>query len=186
MSSKLQTSVFLVNLLRQFPFHQKHRRSHNDIDVRHIWEIGVRATRCDQRNENNQPWRPMEWELLTMKIFQWWTCHKDFPIYNVFGLMNENLQSINALGDRLTWFKSSLEYRDLYRLDGESMEFEWNIHTRFPTLQSFHKVSEKFTGRIIFMSMFNRLWWSKDNQKECESNAQFANLQGKRFEAGKW
>ena len=43
------------------------------------------------------------------------------------GKMNENPQSNIAWEDRLTWFKSSPEYRALDKIDGEPMEFEWNI-----------------------------------------------------------
>ena len=46
---------------------------------------------------------------------------------------------------------------------------------------------ENFTGRIIFMSMFNDIsWGSKDNEKECESSAQLVSLYAKRFSAGQW
>ena len=97
-----------------------------------------------------------------------------------FGKMNEDLQSNIAWEDRLTWFKSSPEYRALDRIDGEPMEFEWNIFPGFTTLQLCHKVQEllsrlsvtpeKFTGRIIFMSMFNDISWrSKNNKKEIRS-----------------
>ena len=51
------------------------------------------------------------------------------------GKMNENPQSNYAWEDRLTWFKSSSEYRTLDRIDGEPMEFEWNIFPGFTTLQ---------------------------------------------------
>ena len=54
------------------------------------------------------------------------------------------------------------------------MEFEWNIFPGFTTLQFVREVQEllsrlsveqeNFTGRIIFMSMFNDIsWGSKDN-----------------------
>ena len=113
------------------------------------------------------------------------------------GKMNENPQSNMAWEDRLTWFKSSPEDRALDRIDGEPMEFEWNIFKGFTTLQLSHKVQElllrlsvtpeKFTGRIIFMSMFNDIsWGSKENKKECESNAQLVSLFAKRFGAGQW
>ena len=36
MSSTLQASVFMEELLRHFAFHQKYRRSHYETDVRHI------------------------------------------------------------------------------------------------------------------------------------------------------
>ena len=40
------------------------------------------------------------------------------------GKIHENTQSNTAWEDRLTWFKSSPEYRALDRIDGEPMEFE--------------------------------------------------------------
>ena len=43
------------------------------------------------------------------------------------GEIHENAQSNIAWEDRLKWFKSSPEYRNLDRIDGEPMEFEWNI-----------------------------------------------------------
>ena len=58
------------------------------------------------------------------------------------GKMNENPQSNVEWEDRLTWFKSSPEYRTLDRIDGEPMEFEWNIFPGFTTLQLSHKVQE--------------------------------------------
>ena len=113
------------------------------------------------------------------------------------GKIHENPQSNTVWEDKLTWFKSSPQYRTLDRIDGEPMEFEWNIFPGFTTLQLCHKVQEllsrlsvtpeKFTGRIIFMSMFNDIsWGSKDNKKECESNAQLVSLYAKRFGAGQW
>ena len=113
------------------------------------------------------------------------------------GKMNENPQSNVAWEDRLTCFKSSPRYRALDIIDGEPMEFEWNIFPGFNTLQLCHKVQEllfklsitpdKFTGRIIFMSMFNGIsWGSKDNKKECEANAQLVSIYAKKFGAGQW
>ena len=58
------------------------------------------------------------------------------------GKMNENPQSINAWEDRLTWFKSSPEYRALDKIDGEPMELEWNISPGFTTLQRVREVQE--------------------------------------------
>ena len=99
-----------------------------------------------------------------------------------FGKMNENPPSNTVWEDKLTWFKSSQEYRNLDRIDGGPLEFEWNIFPGFTTLQLCNKVqefmskmsekTEEFTGRIIFMSMFNDISWrSQDNDQECELNA---------------
>ena len=43
------------------------------------------------------------------------------------GKIHENPQSNTAWEQRLEWFKTSQEYRNLDRIDGEPMEFEWNI-----------------------------------------------------------
>ena len=104
-----------------------------------------------------------------------------------FGKMNENLQSNTVWEDKLTCFKNSSRYRAWYTLDGEPMEFEWNIFPGFTTLQLCHKVQEFLskmseepedsTGRIIFMSMFNDISWrSKDNEQECELSAHLVSI----------
>ena len=47
------------------------------------------------------------------------------------GKILEHTQSNDAWEQRLGWFKSSPEYRALDRIDGETMEFEWNIFPGF-------------------------------------------------------
>ena len=64
-----------------------------------------------------------------------------------FGKMNENTQTNIAWEDRLTWFKSSPEHRALHTIDGEPMEFVWNIFPGFDTLQLVREVQE-FTVKI--------------------------------------
>ena len=95
------------------------------------------------------------------------------------------------------WFKSSPENRNFDRIDGEPMEFEWHIFPGFNTLQLTEEVKrlllrldetpENFTGRIIFMSMFNDIsCGSKDNEHECLANAKLVSLYAKRFGKGQW
>ena len=46
---------------------------------------------------------------------------------------------------------------------------------------------EDFSGRIIFMSMFNDTsWGSKDNEQECELSAQLVSIHARRFSPGRW
>ena len=87
--------------------------------------------------------------------------------------MNQNPTSNTAWERQLEWFKSSPEYRILDRIDGEPMEFEWNIFRGFTALQLVQEVQkfmnrmgehQQLQGRNIFMSMFNDIKWrSKDN-----------------------
>ena len=113
------------------------------------------------------------------------------------GKIHENPQSNIAWEERLEWFRSSPEYRTLDRIDGEPMEFEWNIFPGFNTLQLSQEVQElllrlyetpeNFTGRIIFMSMCNDIFCgSKDNEKECLANAKLVSLYAKRCGKGQW
>ena len=63
------------------------------------------------------------------------------------GKIFENPESNDAWEQRLGWIKSSQNYRNIDRIDGEPTEFEWNIFPGFNTLQLSEK-SQKFTVQI--------------------------------------
>ena len=113
------------------------------------------------------------------------------------GKMHQNPESNSVWEDKLTWFKSSSQYRTLDTIDAEPMEFEWNMFPGFTTLQLCNKVQdflskmsdppEQFKGLIIFMSMFNDiLWGSEDNEQECKSNANLVSIHARRLSPGRW
>ena len=112
------------------------------------------------------------------------------------GKVNQNPASSTGCEDQLGWFKDSPQYRTLDTIDGEPMEFEWNIFPGFTTLQLVQEVQqfmnkmgepEQFQGRIIFMSMFNDIIWEiTDNEQECIANATLVSVFAKRFPAGRW
>ena len=81
------------------------------------------------------------------------------------------------MGGKIGWITSSQSYRDFDGIDGEPTEFEWNIFPGFETLQLCDYVKsllsrlgetpEIFTGRILFMSMFNDIsCGTRDNEQE--------------------
>ena len=110
--------------------------------------------------------------------------------------MNQNPTSNTVWERQLEWFKDSSQYRTLDTIDGDPMEFEWNIFPSFTTLQLVDKVQQlmnkmsdpdQFQGRIIFMSMFNDIIWGiNDNELECIAYAQLVSLFARRFLAGRW
>ena len=112
------------------------------------------------------------------------------------GKVNQNPTSNTVWEEQLGWFKDSPQYRTLDTIDGEPMEFEWNIFPGFTTLQHINKVKVfmnkmsdpvQFQGRIIFKSMFNDIIWRiEDNEQECSANATLVSLFAKRFPAGRW
>ena len=88
------------------------------------------------------------------------------------GNMNENPESNFAWEEKLTWFKSSSQYRTLDTIDGEPMDSSGIFSQDSPHCSSATKSKssclkmsvepEEFTGRIIFMSMFNDISWGSD------------------------
>ena len=203
MSSTLQASVFMG---KNYSDNWHSIKNTEDLTMKQMFDISEKLI-SEQSDEiygvKTINWEESSWKYLSLigdeQVIS--LSHAKVYVFSdsvlCLGKMNENPQSNMAWEDRLTWFKSSPEYRALDRIDGEPMEFEWNIFPGFTTLQLSHKVQElllrlsvtpeKFTGRIIFMSMFNDIsWGSKDNKKECESNAQLVSLFAKRFGAGQW
>ena len=72
-----------------------------------------------------------------------------------------------------------------------------NIFPGFTTLQLYGKVTdllsrlgetpETFTGRILFISMFNDISCDgKDNEEECLANAEVVSIFAKKFGKGQW
>ena len=113
------------------------------------------------------------------------------------GKMFEKPESNEAWEQRLGRTKSPQNYRNFDKIDGESMEFEWNIFPGFNTLQLSKKVksllhrlgetTENSTGRILFMSMINDIsCGTKDNEQECLANARLVSLHARRFGKGLW
>ena len=82
-------------------------------------------------------------------------------------------------------------------INGEPTEFEWNIFPGFTTLQLCGKINdllsdlgetpEIFTGRILFMSMFNDISCDrKGNKDECLANAGVVKVLARKFGVGQW
>ena len=140
----------------------------------------------------------------TIIFGQWWRSHQSLACkglcifrFCVMSWKGEWEPSIKyCLGRKMSWFKDSTQYRTLDTIDGELMEFEWNIFTGFTTLQLVDKVQEfknkmgdptQFKERIIFMSMFNDIiWGSEDNERECRANATLVSAFAKRSPARRW
>ena len=112
------------------------------------------------------------------------------------GKIFENPESNDAWEQRLGWLKSSSEYRNFDRIDGEPMEFEWNIFPGFNALQLSDEVKglllklgetpENFTGRILFMSMFNDIFCGTRKRKIMSGKCQVRISVREKFGKGQW
>ena len=113
------------------------------------------------------------------------------------GKIHQNPESNEPWNKRIEWITFSQSYRNFDGINGEPTEFEWNISPGFDTLQLCDKVKdflsslgetpEYFTGRILFMSMFNDMsCGTKDNEEECLAHARVVSLYARKFGTGQW
>ena len=122
-----------------------------------------------------------------------------FSDYSVLclGKVLQHPESNEAWKNRVAGARAERSYRDYDAINGESTEFEWNIFPGFTTLQLCDKISdllsylgqtpETFTGRILFMSMFNDISCDRnDNKDECSKNADYVKTFAGRFGIGQW
>ena len=85
------------------------------------------------------------------------------------------LDGNEAWKNRITGVMAEKSYRDYDAINGQPTEFEWNIFPGFTTLQLCGKINdllsdlgqtpETFTGRILFMSMFNDISCDRKDKK---------------------
>ena len=185
-------------LLRKFTFHQKYKeQSHFETDVWHIWKVDSRTIGWDF-------WRFFMETISYLLVSDEDVISLSHAKVYVFsgsvlclGKMNQNPESKFAWGEKLFWFKSSSHYRTLDTIDGDPMEFEWNIFQRFTSLRLCNKVQ-------AFMSTNERsIRIKKDGSSSCrhsttshgdlktmKGNAMltphFVSFFAKRFPAGRW
>ena len=102
-----------------------------------------------------------------------------------------------AWKNRVAGLRAEKNYRDFEDVKGEFTEFEWNTFPGFTTLQLCDKIihllsslgqsPETFTGRILFMSMFNDISCEgKGNKEQCLKDADFVKTFVRRFRIGQW
>ena len=202
MSVTLESAVFIV---KNYSDNWHSIKNTKDLTKKQMFDISAKlvSEQDDIYGVKNIDWENSSWKYLSLTGDEQVISLQRTKVY-VFsdsvlclGKIHENPQSNTAWGQRLEWLKTCQEYRNLDRIDGEPMEFEWNIFPGFNTLQLSQEVKElllrlnetpeNFTGRIIFMSMFDDIsWGSKDNKIECGSNAPLVSLFSRRFGAGQW
>ena len=176
-------------------------QSHFETDVWHIWKVDSRTIRWDCWSVSDQ----LGWFCMETFIFHWWwRSHQSRGReglrtfrFCVIPLKGESEPNIKYCFVKTTWHGSNIHHNtELWTIDGEPMEFDWNIFPGFTTLQLVQEVQkfmnkmrepEQFQGRIIFMSMFNDIIWrSEDNERECSANATLVSIFAKRFSVGRW
>ena len=136
MSSTLQASVFMV---KNYSDKQHSIKNSNDLTMKQMFDMSEKLV-SEQSDEiygvKAINWETSSWKYLSLIGDEQVISLQRTKVY-VFsdsvlclGKMNENPRANTAWEERLVCFKSSSEYRTLDRIDGEPIEFEWNIFSR--------------------------------------------------------
>ena len=175
MSSTLEASVFMGKNYSN-NLHSVKNTGRN-ITLKQIFEISEQLT-LEQSDEifgvsqiswESSPWKQLflvnDEEVISLS-------HAKVHVFSdsvlCLGKMNQNPISNTVWERQLEWFNDLLQYRTFDTIDGEPMEFEWDIFPGFTTMELVREVQkfmskmgepEHFQGRIIFMSMFNDIIW---------------------------
>ena len=148
MSSTLQASVFMGKNYSDNPHSIKNTE---DLTMKQMFDISEKL--ISEQSDGIYGVSTINWEDSSWKQFSLVNdeevislSHAKVYVFSdsvlCLGKMNENPTSSSAWEEKLTWFKSSTQYRTLDTIDGEPMEFEWNIFPGFTTLQLCDKVHE--------------------------------------------
>ena len=98
---------------------------------------------------------------------------------------------------KIKWYWETRYLKDLNRIDGEPMEFEWTIFSGSTTLGILGEIQklmtelqcepEQFKDRIIFTSMYNDIVWrERGHAEKCESNSREVANHARKFPRGRW
>ena len=98
---------------------------------------------------------------------------------------------------KIQWYSDNNCFKDLSRIDGQPIEFEWKIFPGFTTVGILNQIQqmmgelqcepENFTGRIIFMPMFDDIVWdARGNDEVCDNNSKTMKQYARRFPRGHW
>ena len=165
MSSTLQASLIMVK--KSDSLHSI--KNTGDLTTKQMFDISEKL--ISEQDEiygvKTITWEDSSWKYLSLICVEQIFSLQRTKVY-VFsdsvlclGKIHETTQSNTAWEQRLESLKSSPEYRALDKIDGEPMEFEWNIFPGFTTLQLVREVQELLSRMSVQPEQF------KDELSSC-------------------
>ena len=177
MTTTLNAATFMG---KNFSTIQRVVKNHEDLTLNQMFD--VTAQLVNNKDEINGldkiQWEKYSWTRLSLIGDETVISLQRTKVYVFsdsvlcFGKVLQHPESNEAWKNRV---RSEKSYRDFDAINGESTEFEWNIFPGFTTLQLCDKINdllsdlgqtpETFTGRILFMSMFNDISCDRRQQR---------------------
>ena len=202
MTATMNAATFMG---KNFMDNQNSIKNSTDLTLKKMFDISEKLV-SEQEEINNVDknyWKNHSWKQLsltgdeTVVNLQRASVHVFSDSVLCLGKVHQHPKSNEAWKDRIEWIITDKSYRDYEGINGEQTEFEWNIFPGFDTLQLYGKVTdllsrlgeapETFTGRILFMSMFNDISCDgKGNEEECVANVRVVSIFAKKFGIGQW
>ena len=193
------SSIHGEELPGQLSVHHEYKRSHTQTNVRHIYKMV--SEQDEISGLETIGWENHSWKCLSLIGDETIINLQRAKVY-VFsdsvlclGKIHQHPNANESWKERIEWITTSQSYREYDGISGEPTEFEWNIFPGFTTLQLYGKVTdllsrlgetpENFTGRILFMSMFNDSSCDgKGIEEECVANSKVVSILAKKFGIG--
>ena len=202
MATTLNAATFMG---KNFSTIQSVVKNHEDLTLKQMFDVTAQlVNNQDEINGLDKiQWEKYSWTRLSLIGDETVINLQSTKVYFFsdsvlcLGKVLQHPESNEAWKNRVAGVRSEKSYRDYDAINGESTEFEWNIFPGFTTLQLCDKINdllsdlgqtpETFTGRILFMSMFNDISCDrKDNKDECLANAETVKVLARRFGIGQW
>ena len=193
MAATMNAATFMG---KNFLDNQNSVKNSTDITLKKMFDVSEKlvSEQDDINNVDKIYWKNHSWKQLSL-IGDETDVFSDSVL--CLGKIHQNPESNEAWKKRIEWFTTDKSYRDYDGINGEPTVFEWNIFPGFTTLQLCGKVTdllsrlgeapETFTGRILFMSMFNDISCDgKGNEEECVANSKVVSILAKKFGIGQW
>ena len=202
MAATLNAATFMG---KNFSTIQSFVKNFEDLTLKQMFDVTAQLVNNQEEIHglDNIQWEKNSWKRLSLFGDETVINLQSTKVY-VFsdsvlclGRVLQHPDSNEAWKNRIAGIQSGKSYRDYDAINGESTEFEWNISPGFTTLQLCGKINdllsdlgqtpETFTGRILFMSMFNDISCDrKGNKDECLANAGVVKVLARRFGVGQW
>ena len=202
MAATLNAATFMG---KNFSTIQSVVKNHEDLTLKQMFDVTAQLViNQDEINGLDKiQWEKYSWTRLSLIGDETVISLQRTKVY-VFsdsvlclGKVLQHPECNEAWKNRVAGVRVERSYRDFEDVSGESTEFEWNIFPGFTTLQLCGKINdllsdlgqtpETFTGRILFMSMFNDISCDrKGNKDECLANAETVKVFARRFGIGQW
>ena len=170
MATTLNAATFMG---KNFSTIQSVVKNHESLTLKHMFDVTAQLVNDQEEIHglDKIQWEKDSWKRLSLIGDETGINLQSTKVYVFsdsvlcFGRILQHPDSNEAWKSRIAGVQSGRSYRDYDGINGEPTEFEWNIFPGFTTLQLCDKINDllsylgqtpaTFTGRILFMSMFN-------------------------------